>query len=58
VQACGFTGAPAPWELQRALMCRLFGCLPSELDAQEADVILEAWSVLNLYEEFRAKRPE
>ena len=48
----GHTGAPLPQELLYALMCRVFGVLPSQLMQEEADVMLRTWQVLALYDKW------
>ena len=46
----GGTDGPPPWILVRALIARTFGVLPSQLDKEDAEDIMRAFSVINLYE--------
>lgn len=52
----GYTGAPPPWKLIKAKMCEFYGCLPSQLNAEPADEVMQLWSLNQTFEEYSAKR--
>jgi hypothetical protein len=58
VIAAVWTNGPVPWELRRALMCREFHCLPTELDDQPADDLMKTFSVLKLFDKWVHKKQE
>lgn len=54
----GMTGAPPPWPLVKAWLCKFYQCLPSQLAEEPADEVLQLWRLHNTYEKYLQKRPK
>lgn len=52
----GYTGAPPPWQLVKARLLQFYGCLPSQLNDEPADEVMQLWSLNQTFEEYAGKR--
>ena len=47
---------PSPWLYIKGRLCEMFRCLPSELDGEDTNEILQIVALLNLGNEYEAGR--
>ncbi len=45
---------PEPWELSEMVLCKLYGCTPSQLDQEDHERVQKHLIILDVMEELKA----